>query len=208
MPRAQGPSSRAAPSHEESDCERALREAVDGLPRGLRAHVLRVVDEAVRLARLHGVDEDRARLAALGHDIFRGHSPDELLALAAMLGVEPDALERESPVLLHGLLASRVLAERYGVRDRQVLDAARWHTTARPEMTALEKVLFLADKVEPGKSGRNRGRQEVRSLADRDLDAAMLRFLEQGLAYALRKGWPLHPATVAARNEVLLSRPR
>ncbi len=208
MPRAQGPSSRAAPSHRGSEREQALRNAVDGLPRGLRAHVLRVVDEAVRLARIHGVDEERTRLAALGHDIFRGHSPQELLALAAMLGVEPDLLERESPVLLHGPLASRVLAERYGVRDRQVLDAARWHTTARPGMTPLEKVLFLADKVEPGKAARNRGRLQVRSLAERDLDGAMLRFLEMGLAYALRKGWPLHPDTVAARNELLLSTPR
>ncbi len=180
-----------------------LRDAVRALPPGLRRHVERVADEAARLAGRHGVDPERARLAALGHDLLRAHSPAELLGLADSMGVTPDAHEREAPVLLHGPLAARLLADRYGVQDAEVLAAAAWHTTGRPGMSALEKILLLADKVEPGKSRRNRARSEVRELADRDLDAALLRFFDTSLAYALRKGWPLHPATVAARNELI-----
>lgn len=188
-----------------NESEQALRETVDRLPAGLRRHVLRVVDEARRLARRHGVDEERAALAALGHDVLRGASPSELLALAASMGVEPDPLERAAPILLHGPLAARLMAERYGVADPEVLAAAAWHTTARGGMSPLEKVLFLADKVEPGKARRSRGRLRVRALADEDLDAALLTWLDQGLARSLRVGWALHPATVAARNELVLA---
>lgn len=188
-----------------NDAERALRETVGGLPAGLRGHVLRVVDEACRLARRHGVDEERAALAALGHDILRARPPSDLLALAASMGVQPDPLEQAAPILLHGPLAARLMGERYGVADPDVLAAAAWHTTARPGMTPLEKVLFLADKVEPGKSRRSRARMAVRVLAEDDLNAALLMWLDQGLARSLRRRWALHPATVAARNELLLS---
>lgn len=187
-----------------NDAERALRETVGGLPAGLRGHVLRVVDEACRLARRHGVDEERAALAALGHDILRARPPSDLLALAASMGVQPDPLEQAAPILLHGPLAARLMAERYGVADPDVLAAAAWHTTARAGMTPLEKVLFLADKVEPGKSRRSRARMAVRVLAEDDLNAALLMWLDQGLARSLRRRWALHPATVAARNELLL----
>jgi len=188
-----------------NDAERALRETVDGLPAGLRGHVLRVVDEARRLARRHGVDEERAALAALGHDILRDRAPSELLALAASMGVQPDPVEQAAPILLHGPLAARLMSERYGVADPDVLAAAAWHTTARAGMSPVEKVLFLADKVEPGKSRRSRARMAVRVLAEDDLNAALLTWLDRGLARSLRRRWALHPATVAARNELLLA---
>src|SRR3990172_8143497 len=127
-----------------------LQEALDRLPRGLMAHVERVVAEARRLARVYGLDEERVTLAAWGHDIARGMTEPELLAGAAAAGLATSAVERSQPILLHGPLGAVLLASRHGVTDAEVLAAARHHTTAREGMSLLEKVIFVADKIEPG----------------------------------------------------------
>ena len=184
----------------------SLREHIEGLPDGLRRHIEAVAAEARRLARLHGVDEERAALAAWTHDIVRATDPEELLRLAHELGLNPNEVEEAAPILLHGPVAARLLASRYGVEDEEVLAVARWHSTGRAGMSALEKVLFLADKVEPGKAAARPDLQEVRRLAETDLDGAVLRYLDLRVLEAVRKGWALHPDTVAARNELLLSR--
>jgi predicted HD superfamily hydrolase involved in NAD metabolism len=183
----------------------ALEAAVAELPRGLREHVERVVVEARRLAARHGIDEKRAVIAALGHDLMRGHRPDELLREAEAAGT-PSAVERSEPILLHGPLSAKLMRERYGIDDHEVLAAARYHTTARAGMGALERLIFVADKIEPDKAAGDPALSEARRLADESLDAAMLRILDRQIERALAKGWPLHPDTVAARNELLLSR--
>ena len=184
----------------------SLKAHIDGLPAGLRRHIEAVAGEARRLARLHGVDEERAVLAARTHDIARAMIPDELLRLARELGLNPNEVEETAPILLHGPVAARLLASRYGVEDEEVLASARWHSTGRAGMSALEKVLFLADKVEPGKAAARADLQEVRRLAETDLEGAVLRYLDLQLLEAVRQGWPLHPDAVAARNELLLAR--
>ena len=186
----------------------SLKAHVRGLPRGLQRHVEAVVAEARRLARLHGVDEERAELAAWAHDVARATRPKDLLRLAHELGLNPSEVEQAAPILLHGPLAARLLADRHGVEDPEVLATARWHSSGRAGMSALEKVLFVADKVEPGKSAGRPNLDEARHLAETDLDAAMLRLLDLQLHEAVQHGWPLHPDTVAARNELILARQR
>ena len=185
--------------------QESLRAHINGLPGGLRRHIEAAVVEARRLARLHGVDEDRAMTAARTHDIARAMRPEELLRLARELGLNPNEVEQATPILLHGPVAARLLASRYGVEDEEVLASARYHSTGRASMSALEKVLFLADKVEPGKVAARPDLEEVRRLAETDLDGAVLRYLDLQLLEAVRQGWPLHPDAVAARNELLLA---
>jgi predicted HD superfamily hydrolase involved in NAD metabolism len=182
-----------------------LRAAVARLPRGLAEHIEGTVVEARRLARLHGVDEERAALAAWGHDIARALSPSELLTEARRLNLAIDPVEEEAPILLHGPIAAALLSHDYGIDDTEVLAAARYHTTARAGMSTLEKVVFVADKIEGGKVRGEPTLARVRQLADDDLDAAILEHLNQHLAEAARRRWPLHPNTVAARNELLLA---
>jgi predicted HD superfamily hydrolase involved in NAD metabolism len=184
----------------------SLRGHIEGLPGGLRRHVEAVVAEARRLARLHGVDEERAVMAARTHDIARAMDPEELLRLARELGLNPNEVEEAAPILLHGPVAARLLASRYGVEDEEVLASARWHSAGRAGMSVFEKVVFLADKVEPGKVAGRPNLEEVRRLAETDLDRAVLRYLDLQLLEAVRQGWPLHPDAVAARNELLLGR--
>jgi predicted HD superfamily hydrolase involved in NAD metabolism len=186
--------------------EERLREAVAALPDGLREHIRRVEDEAVRLAALHAVDEERARLAALGHDLVRHKDGAALLQLAAEYDLTPDEIERASPILVHGPVAAAMLTRDYGVDDAELIAGVDCHTTARAGMTALEKVLFVADKIEPHKLAREAALAEVRVLAESDLDAAVLRYLDYYLDEAVRRGWEVHPRSVEVRAELIARR--
>jgi predicted HD superfamily hydrolase involved in NAD metabolism len=189
-----------------SDLEARLREAVAALPKGLRNHIGRVEEEAVRLAALYGVDETRVRIAALGHDLVRHKDGPELLQLASEYGLTPDEVERESPILVHGPIAAVMLARDYGVDDAELMAGIDCHTTARVGMAALEKVLFVADKVEPHKLAREPALAEVRELAESDLDAAVLRYLDFNLRQSIKRRWQVHPRSNEARNELLGTR--
>jgi predicted HD superfamily hydrolase involved in NAD metabolism len=183
-----------------------LREALEALPKGLRDHILRVEDEALRLAALHQVEASRASLAALGHDLVRHLTGPELLALAQRYDLTPDPIELAEPILVHGPVAARMLRRDFGVDDAEVIDGIDCHTTARADMAALEKVLFVADKVEPHKRYREPLMRTVREVASADLDAGVLRYLDWSIEQALRKGWLLHPRTLEARNWLLTNR--
>jgi predicted HD superfamily hydrolase involved in NAD metabolism len=186
-----------------STLEEALREDLRRLPEGLRLHIERAAGEAERLAALHSVDAAKVRTAVLAHDLVRALPPDELLSLAEKIGLEPNDAERASPVLLHGPIAARLLAERFAVDDAEVLAAVRYHTTGRAGMSPVEKVVFLADKTEPEELTYYPEWREVRDLAQRDLDAAMLKALDLYLDRARREGWTLHPDVLAARDDLL-----
>jgi predicted HD superfamily hydrolase involved in NAD metabolism len=136
---------------------------------------------------------------------MRGHRPDELLHAAATAGVRPSEIERSEPILLHGALSARLMSERFGINDEDALAAARYHTTARAGMSNLERLIFVADKIEPDKAARDQALAEARRLADESLEAAMLRILDRQIERAVERRWPLHPDTVAARNELVLS---
>jgi len=185
----------------------ALKAAIGRLPRGLADHVERVAAEADRLA--GGLGEpprERVELAAWGHDIARALSSQELLARAREFGLEVSPVEEAAPILLHGPVGAEILRREHGIDDPEVLAAARFHSTGRAGMSLLEKVVFVADKIEPSKVQAKPDLARVRELADRDLDAAILEYLDQMLTVAREEGWPLHPQAVAARNELLLSR--
>jgi predicted HD superfamily hydrolase involved in NAD metabolism len=184
----------------------ALKAAIGRLPLGLAEHVERVVAEAERLAAgFTGLDRERVELAAWGHDIARALSPQRLLAEARRFGLEVSPVEAQAPILLHGPVGAEILRRDYGIEDAEVLAAARFHSTGRAGMSLLEKVIFVADKIEPSKVRAKPALARVRELAHHNLDAAILEYLDQMLKTARRQGWPVHPDAVAARKELLLA---
>ena len=189
-----------------NDTEELLRAALLKVPAGLAEHVVRVVDEAARLAEIYGVSKEAAKIAALGHDLLRALSNERLLTIAVEQGYQCDAVDGMEPVLLHGPLAVRILREQYGVLDADVLGAVAYHTTAHAGMTPLQKLLFIADKIEPHKRERSPEAERVAALAVTDLDGAMLAYLDYHVRFAVDHDWPLHPNTIAARNELIASR--
>ncbi len=188
-----------------TETEELLRAAQTKVPPTLAEQVLRVTDEALRLAEIHGVDREAAKIAALGHDLLRALSGERLLGICEDQKYAADDVDRMEPILLHGPLAVQLLREQYKVIDADVLGAVAAHTTARPGMTRLQKLIFIADKIEPHKMGGRPPVIRVGDLAEADLDGAMLAYLDHYTAFALENAWPLHPNTVAARNELIVA---
>ncbi len=190
-----------------NDAEELLRAALTKVPPSLAEHILRVVDEAERLADIHGVDKQAARIAALGHDLLRAavthNNGDRLLRICDEQGYAADPVDRAEPILMHGPLAVAILREQYNVLDADILGAVAYHTTAHAGMTRLQKLIFIADKIEPHKMGGRPPVIHVGDLAESDLDAAMRAYLDYFIEEALRGNWVIHPNTVAARNELV-----
>ena len=159
-------------------------------------HTLRVADTAQDLALAHGLDPDRARLAALLHDAAREVPLKECLDLAERWGLPVGEPERESPKLLHGPVAAELARRELGVQDDEVLDAVREHTTGRPGMGLLSLVLFVADKIEPAREYPSV--ENLRRLAREDLRGAAAESLRRSIAHNEERGRPTHPASIEA----------
>jgi predicted HD superfamily hydrolase involved in NAD metabolism len=126
------------------------------------------------------------------------------LRLAEGFGIVISDMELYNPVLLHAPLGAELARRECGVHRESVLNAIRFHTTGRPGMSLLEKVIFVADYIEPGRDFP--GVERVRESALVDLDEAMLRALDQTIAYVLERAQLLHPITLETRNDLILRR--
>ena len=158
-------------------------------------HVLGTEQEAVRLALRYGADVDRARTAALLHDCTKRLEMDEQLALCAQYGIELDELEQQALKLLHAKTGAAVARDRFGVDD-EIYSAIFWHTTGHADMTLLEKVIYLADYIEPTRSFP--GVDALRAACYEDLDKGLLMGLEMTVEEMKERGNPVHSATLAA----------
>jgi predicted HD superfamily hydrolase involved in NAD metabolism len=155
------------------------------------AHTMRVAETAEHLAKLHGLDPERARLAGLLHDTAREIGKEELLRVAGEDGLPVGDFERERPILLHGPVAAKLAREDLGVEDGEILDAVRAHTTGEPGMGPLALALFVADKIEPGRE--QSGVEDLRELAPASLHHAAKAALEDSISYNERRDRPAHP---------------
>jgi predicted HD superfamily hydrolase involved in NAD metabolism len=176
--------------------EDALALARSRLSEKRYAHTLRVADTAAELARLHGLDEGRARLCALIHDAAREIEPGEFLRLAEEWNLPVGEPERQSPKLLHGPVAAELARRELGVGDEGVLEAVRVHTTAVPGMEPLALTLYVADKIEPAREYPNVER--LRELARGDLYVAATESLRRAISYNEGRGKDVHPSSRAA----------
>lgn len=159
-------------------------------------HSVNTAKEAVRLAKLYGADEQKAYVAGLLHDVAKGKCRFGLCALAKEYNVTIDEFETRNPELSHGKLGAMMVSKHVGIKDKDILSAIRWHTTGRAHMSTLEKVVYLADIIEPGRGFD--GIEEIRKLAEKDIDAAMICALERVMKFVHSKGFALHPKSIEA----------
>lgn len=159
------------------------------------AHVQGCESEAIRLAERYGADPDKAAEAAILHDCTKKSLLDEQLLLCERYGITPDAVERVNGKLLHAKTGAAVAEQEFGMSP-DVVGAIRWHTTGRAGMTLLEKIMYMADYVEPNRDFE--GVEALRSLAYQDLDRAMLLGLEMSLEEIRGRGEEAHGDTLAA----------
>ena len=142
-------------------------------------HVAGCEQEAVRLALRWGEDVELAREAAILHDITKRCDAQEQLRLCEKYAIITDSVERREYKLLHAKTGAAVARDLFAVSD-PVHDAITWHTTGKPDMTLLEKIIYMADYIEPNRSFE--GLKELRELAYENLDRAMILGLEMSMA--------------------------
>ena len=160
-------------------------------------HVLGTEEMAAALALRWGADEESARRAALLHDCTKKFDKELQLALCRQYGIEPDAAERREGKLLHAITGAAVAYADFGVSG-EVRDAIRWHTTGKADMKLLEKIIYLADYIEPTRDFCDL--TELRRLAFEDLDGALLLGFTMAVEDLAKKGMPVHPNSVLARD--------
>lgn len=158
-------------------------------------HVAGCEQEAVKLAERWGEDTGDAAEAGILHDITKKLTMSEQLKLAEKYGIVFDALERENIKLTHAITGAALSRDLFGVTDR-VYDAIRWHTTGKPDMTLLEKIIYLADYIEPTRDFD--GVEPLRALAYEDIDAAMALGLKMSLEELTANGIVPHSDSVEA----------
>ena len=167
------------------------------------AHTLNVAGLAEALARRHGADAGRARLAGLLHDAGRRMTVPLMAEYARKRRLKAPKLGLTAglePLLLHAHISEDLARREFGVDDLEVLSAVRKHTLGDPEMSLLDKVVYVADACSFDR--RHHGAAETRALAFADLDAALARCVADKLAHALSRGAWLHPLTVTLWNRL------
>lgn len=166
------------------------------------AHVIGVRNTAVKLAEIYGEDREKAMLAGLIHDCAKNMGDEEILNIVKENGHEPDWIELNSPQLLHGMAAAIIAKQVMGVEDGPVLNAITCHTTGKANMTMLEKIIYVADYIEPSRNFP--GVDELRKAAFTNMDSAMLLALDNTIRYVLERNQLLHTNTIDARNYILM----
>lgn len=159
------------------------------------AHTLGVAYTAVSLAMAHGTDMYNAYLAGLLHDNAKCISSEKKRKLCKKYDIVLNEAEDKNPDLLHAKLGAIRAKEKYHVEDRAVLEAIKYHTTGKPAMTELEKIIYIADYIEPNRKMLP-GLPEIRTTAFRDLNRAMVLILKNTLAYLREKGVFIDPMTL------------
>ena len=169
---------------------------------GTLAHVTQVAAEARVLATRYGADREATLLAALAHDLAAVVPESRIIAVAEGMGLLLDETDRDIPQVLHGPIAAAVLVKTLGVRDEDLLNAVRYHSTLRAGAGTLEKIVFVADKIAYDPTSPHRGEYLPALRAARTLDEAALVYLRFLRDYAPQLGWRMHPNAVAAYREL------
>ncbi len=154
-------------------------------------HSLRVAATAKELAARFGVDQSKAYLAGLLHDCARELSPEELQVLAVAYGRPVGEHEKRTPALLHMSAGAELAKRRYGVTDPDILAAIESHTLGGSELSPLQKIIYIADFIEPGRDDIDV--RQVHDAVDKGLDAAVYEKAKFMLEYSLKIGEDIHP---------------
>lgn len=164
-------------------------------------HCVRTSAFAADVANRNGIDPSKAAWAGLLHDVARSLENNVLLSRAREMGIIVDRIERQVPVLLHGRLGAEIAKREFGLQDPEVLTAIAVHTTGGPNPGLLDKVVFVADKAEPGRNWA--GVERIRQICQRDINRAFVLCLASSIQWLLQNEALIHPHSIEAWNRVV-----
>ena len=163
-------------------------------------HSLCVADEAVRLAIKYNCDTEKAFLAGLLHDCCKDMDAKEQLQLFERFGIMLNTIESKAPKLWHAIAGAEYISTELDIKDKDILAAVRYHTTARKGMSLLEKIIYLADFTSADRDYD--GVSDMRKAVTKDLDTAMFEALDFSVKDLENKGLPVHSDTMEAYAEI------
>ena len=156
---------------------------------------------ARRLAIKYNYNADKAEVAGLLHDCAKDLDYKSLEKMVLKYSIELDEIVQKIPKLLQPLVGAVVAKKEFNIQDPVILKAIKAHSTGAAQMSLLDNIIYLSDKIEPLRNIN--GVEEVRKMAEKDLDEAVLMALDKGLIYLINKGSLIHPISIAARNNIL-----
>lgn len=165
-------------------------------------HTLGVVQSACSLAKINGVDEEKTKIAALIHDAAKNMKIDKQYKILKDNNVDIDIISQNSPQILHGWVAAILAKDLMGVVDEEIINAVKYHTTARKSMSKLEKIIYIADYIEPNRDYP--GVEELRKATFSNLDKGLLMGIDNTITFVIKQGQLVHPLTLDARNYLIL----
>ena len=149
-------------------------------------HSIGVSYTAAAMAMVHGADMEQAALAGLLHDCAKCYSAEEKLRRCRKHHLPINAFEKKNPELLHAKLSAYYAQKRYGVEDAAVLSAITWHTTGKAAMSMLDKIIYIADYIEPNRKPLPQ-LEQIRKEAFEDLDKCLVHILDNTISYLMQK---------------------
>ena len=174
------------------------------LPLSLLNHTDRVIQIAVKLGAIHGLETDKVAFAAKYHDLARVTPEKALLDECRKFEIPISDFDKQLPMMLHGpVAASWVQSSEQPLALPEVIEAIRDHSIANPAMNQIAKVVFLADKLDPHKSQRYPFHPQVNAASEQDLDKALFVFIHHEIAMRLELNQLIAPQSIATRNSLL-----
>ena len=146
------------------------------------AHTLGVMYTCASLAMVHGYDLEDAQVAGLLHDCAKCIPNKKKLKLCSQHNISVTAFEEEHPFLLHAKLGAYIARKKYDITEEEILSSITYHTTGRREMSLLEKIVYIADYIEPMRN-KAQNLDKIRKLAFQDLDECLYEILKDTLEY-------------------------
>ena len=167
-------------------------------------HSLGVAKKAIELAKIYGVQEEIAKKVGIAHDIAKEMTDEEMIEYAKVNNIRIDEIETVKPSLLHGKIGADIAAKKFGF-TQDMINAIKWHTTGRENMSMLEKIIYVADKTEENRKGTRFNLEKSRELSTQNIDETLIFLMNEFITYNVKNEWLIHPETIKARNDLLLN---
>ncbi|MBC7765904.1 MAG: bis(5'-nucleosyl)-tetraphosphatase (symmetrical) YqeK [Hyphomonadaceae bacterium] len=187
--------------NQQATIEQYSKQLKAALPSKRYNHSIGVMETAIMLAKLYNVDKFQAAVAGLLHDAAKYIPYDQAIKMCGEYGITVDQAMINSPKIIHGTLGAAIVKDVYGVKDEAILHAIQVHTLGCEKMSVLDKIIYIADYIEPNRDFD--GVEQLRMTANIDLNQAILMGIDGTMQDILARRLPIHPEAVHAWNGIL-----
>ncbi|MGL4796945.1 MAG: bis(5'-nucleosyl)-tetraphosphatase (symmetrical) YqeK [Paraclostridium sp.] len=172
------------------------------LPKHRLIHSEGVAKSAIKLSEIYGYDKEKAYLAGMLHDCAKYLNEEEVNYFVNKYNIALDEYEDNNIALSHSIIGSVIAKEEFQIQDEEVIQAIRYHTTGKENMSKLEKIIYMADLIEENRVYP--GVEELRILTyNKQIDEALLKSFDNTIKLVIERKQTIHPRTIEARNYIL-----